>query len=244
MDDNFFIPRVEDTARLCDTTSTPKFLGFLTQNEAFVCDNYLKKQTVKYAFFGGYDQAERVYLGCFPDWCEEFIYPITALTFTYRECDKLSHRDFLGSVMALGLKREYVGDILVEAGRAVMFAEDKAAEHILSQITKVGNVGVKLTKGFSQPLPGCSELCNCSASAASSRLDCIVAAIIGTSRSIAADLIENGFVSVNSVGVQKTTKHVTDGDKITIRGKGKFIINSASDLTKKGRIALRYQKYM
>lgn len=244
MDENFFIPRVEDTARLCDTTSTPKYLGFLTQSEAAACDSFLKKQTVKYAFFGGYTEAERVYLGCFPDWCEDYTYPIEAVTFTFRTLDKLTHRDFLGSVMALGLKREAVGDILVESGRAVMFAEKNAAEHILSQISKVGNTGVVLSKGYSLPLPECGVLADFTSTAASARIDCIVAAITGVSRSSASGLIESGFVSVNSVGVQKTTRQIFAGDKITVRGKGKFIITGVSDFTKKGRIALKYQKYI
>ncbi|MBQ3817290.1 MAG: hypothetical protein II802_03355, partial [Clostridia bacterium] len=220
------------------------YLGFLSQSETAICQEFLKNKDVKHAFFGGYDNAERVVLGCFPDWCYDFTYPIKAITFNYRSCDKLSHRDFLGSVMALGLKRETVGDILIEEGRAVMFATAKAAEHILSQISKVASSGVVLTEGFSLPLPGCGKLEEFTASSASARIDCIVSAITGVSRTGAAELIESGYVSVNSVGVQKTTKHISNGDNISVRGKGKFIIADLSHLTKNGRIALKYKKYI
>ena len=65
----------------------------------------------------------------------------------------LSHRDILGSLMALGIKRETVGDILIEEGRAVVFVCGDVKEYILNQVEKIGRVGVDMTEGCSFPLP-------------------------------------------------------------------------------------------
>ncbi len=244
MDSNFFVSRVFDVAESADKNCIPKFLGFLTGEEAATAADALKKRNVRFSFFGGYDEAERVYLTCLPEWCDEVEYPITPITFSFRKEDELSHRDFLGSLMALGLTREKIGDILVEKGRAVVFVSSTIAEHIISQIDKVGRVGVTLNKGCDFPLPSLSELADFSITATSARLDCIISAICGFSRKKAVEIIEAGFVSINSVMCDKVTKIVKENDKITVRGKGKFIICSTDERSKKGKIILKYKKYV
>ena len=79
---------------------------------------------------------------------------------------------------------------------------------------------------------------------ASERLDCIVASLAGCSRKLAAELIEGKMVFVNSVCTDKTVKTVKNGDKITIRGKGKFIIESLDGRTKKDRLIINAKKYI
>ena len=153
MDAELLPARINDTEKLCEQTCTPKFLGFLTQAEAALARNILKNARVRTDFFGGYDGAERVMLGCFPDWAEDFPYPISPLTVFFRKADVLSHRDILGSLMALGIKRETVGDILIEEGRAVVFVCGDVKEYILNQVEKIGRVGVNMTEGCSFPLP-------------------------------------------------------------------------------------------
>lgn len=235
--------RVTDTFTLCERTNVPHFLGFLTESEAASAEGVLRGTTARYAFFGGYEDAERRMLACLPEWCDEPDYPITAFTLKYRECDTLSHRDFLGSLMALGITRESVGDILVEKGRAVIFVCRDVAKFVGSQLEKVGRVGVTLTEGFTDPLPQHGERVECSDTVASLRLDCIVSAVAGVSRNIACELIESGMVSVDSVTSEKTTRTVEAGNRITVRGKGKFFIDDVSALSKKGRIILKYSKY-
>lgn len=82
---------------------------------------------------------------------EEF--PVTGLTVKFRRQDALSHRDFMGSFLAQGVVRASLGDILAEEGRAVLFVKTELAPHFLSQIDKIGRVGVQITKGFTDPLP-------------------------------------------------------------------------------------------
>ena len=246
MELDLLIPRINDAIRICETSQAPKFVGFLTSNEVAEIEKNLKSIITKYSFYGGYDEAERLFFGAFPEWCDERqeLFPITPVTFTYRECDALSHRDFLGALMSLGLTRETVGDILVEKGRAVAFLSSDIADYVLSQLDKIAWVGVKVEKGYSMPLPNMSGFEEITDTVASPRLDCVVASLSKSSRAQAEEFILNGFVSVNSVCVTKTVKTVNEGDKITIRRKGKFLIESLAQKTKKNRVILIAKKYV
>ncbi len=244
METDLFKDRVFDTADICEKTNKPKFFGFLSSEHAALADRLLEHRNVDYRFFGGYEEAQRVMLGCFPDWSQVREYPIIPITAQFRKADKLSHRDVLGSIMALGLKREAVGDILIEDGRTVMFLTRETADYVLSQITKIGRVGVNLKTGFEEPLPSSGELRDFSVTVASERLDCVVSALIGVSRGKAAEIIENSFVTINSVVTEKVTARVTKGDILSVRKKGKFIIESLEEKTRKDRIVLKYKKYM
>lgn len=244
MDADLLKDRVYDTVGICRRSNRPKFLGFLSEEEAVLVKGTVKTLSTQYEFFGGYEGAGRVILGCFPEWDIEKHFPITPITFEFRRQDTLTHRDVLGSLMALGLRRETVGDILIEEGRAVAFVTSENADFIISQISKIGRVGVTPQKGFSEPLPQTGTMAEASVTVASNRLDCVVAALIGASRNKAAEIIEQSLVSVNSVTVEKTTLKVNDGDIISVRKKGKFKIESQGEKTRKDRIILKFKKYV
>lgn len=236
--------RIFDTANIAEKSAKPKFLGFLSPEQAVLADKLLSNRGIRYEFFGGFDNAQRVMLGCLPDWVQEVKFPITAITAIFRKSDSLSHRDFLGSLMALGLKRETVGDILVGEGKAVFFVTAETVGYITSQIEKIGRVGVNLEIGYELPLPSVGVLKEFSATVSSERLDCVVGVLANISRAKACEKIEQSAVSVNSVTIEKITAHVGEGDVISIRGSGRFIIDSLCDRTRKDRIILKYKKYV
>lgn len=236
-------PRIQDLKHNCEKTSSPKFLGFLTSDELSLALGFLKNNS-GYEYYGGYDNAERTVLAFLPDWCDSPTYPITALTFKYRECDTLGHRDFLGALMSLGITRETVGDILIGRGKTVIFVLNDIADFIISQITKIGRVGVNVSKGYELPLPNLSKKESFCVTVASMRLDGVVSALCGFSRKEAVEKITEGYVIVNSVCIEKTTYTVTSNDNITVRQKGKFEITSCDEFSKKGRIVLKYNKYV
>lgn len=244
MQSEIFSARISDTVDICEKTNKPKFLGFLSNEEAVFADKFLKNRKVNYTFFGGYEDAERVILGCFPEYISEQKFPVCAITFSFRKEFNLTHRDFLGSLMALGIAREKVGDILVEPERAVVFVFEDIADYISSEVKKIGRVGVSLSIGASFPLPQKSVLAEFGCTIASERLDCVVAAVCNISRNAAIEKIELGLVSVNSVQTEKITKSISSGDIITVRGKGKFMVDSLCDKTRKNRIVLKYKKYI
>ncbi len=237
--------RIDDILRQCENRSRPQFLGFLTPEEQSVSRSILK-HSENCMFFGDYEDAERVFVGVFPDFLQPDAahFPLTAITFKFREQDNLSHRDFLGAVLGLGLRRETVGDILIEKGRAVMFVSDDVCPFILNELRLVGRTGVTLMRGFMGELPSASVKAEQSFTVASLRLDCIVAALCGVSRSTAEELIEDGRVSVNSVFTEKTTRQISLGDKITVRGSGKFTVKDIGGTTKKGRVKIIIEKYV
>lgn len=244
MDSSLFSARVNDAADICEKTQKPKFLGFLTADEAEYARRLLNNRRCDTKFFGGYEGSERVMLGCFPDWDEVRDFPVSAVTFSFRKSDTLRHRDFLGALMALGIKRETVGDILTEEGRAVIFVTNDIKDFVLSQIEKIGSAGVKVSGGFVPPLPPSDRLEEFTVTAASERLDCVLSAICGISRSKAAELIDSGLVTLNSVALLKQTKAVTAGDIMSVRTKGRFIIASLDGRTKKNRIIIKYKRYI
>ncbi len=236
--------RAEDTAAICARTGRPKYLGFLSAAEAVFAERLLKNSACRTELWGGYETAERVMLGCFPDWAEDSFFPVSSVTFTYRGIDSLSHRDFLGTLMSLGITRESVGDILTEQGRAVVFVTDEIKSYILTQVTKVGGTGVAVSEGFAGQLPQSGRLAGFSGTCASERIDCVVSELCGLSRSRSSELISQGLVTVNSVQVLKSTKTVEAGDIISVRGKGRFAVDSLDGRTKKNRIIIKYKIYV
>ncbi len=246
MESSLVAARIADAVRLCNNASFPKFVGFLRPEEVAQAKTVADKLGCKYCLFGGYESAERMFFGAFPDWCDEpeDYFPITPVTILLKNAETLSHRHFLGALLSLGIKREAVGDILIEKGRAVAFLNSEIAPFVKEQLTKVANVGVSVSEGFTASLPGLSGFETFSATVASSRLDCVVGALLKSSRSRASELILEKLVSVNSVLTDKTVKAVRSGDTITVRGKGKFIIESLDGRTKKDRIILVAKKYI
>ena len=111
--DKLFLSKLDDGVYLCNKRQQPYFFPFFSEREQAIANVHLDSIGFKsYAFFGGYETAERKMLGLFFD--EDKPFPIAALDFAFRKSDTLTHRDFLGALMSLGIERETVGDILVE----------------------------------------------------------------------------------------------------------------------------------
>ena len=197
-------------------------------------------------FSVAFPKAERTVLGVFPDYMEPLDeeFPVTGLTVKFRRQDALSHRDFMGSFLAQGVVRASLGDILAEEGRAVLFVKTELAPHFLSQIDKIGRVGVQITKGFTDPLPQAHSFQPMGGVVASERLDCLVAFLAGTGREKAAQMVHAGLVSVNHRETDSVSHRVNEGDIISIRRCGRFIVDMLGPVTKKGRLSVKCRKYI
>ena len=237
--------RLFDAVSVCAKRSIPKFVGFIDASGAATALTVAKKEKAKFSLWGGYDSAERVYFGAFPDWCEPdaSYFPIVKIKIINKSTRVLEHRDILGALMSAGIERDTVGDILTEEKQAFIFIAESVADHVINEITKIASAGVELIKDDTDYVPMPNDFTEGSDTVASGRVDCVVSALGNCSRSMAFELITQGIVSVNGVAVQKPTKEILEGDVLTIRKKGKFIIDSISSLTKKGRIILKYRKY-
>ena len=157
----------------------------------------------------------------------------------------LSHRDYLGAIMGLGLKREMVGDIKVTDEGADVFCLKSSADYICENLKKSGRGSVT---GEILPVTSFTssedkyELLFTTVS--SLRLDGVIAAFFNLSRSTAAEAVNKGLVYVNSSQCLKVDYTLKGGDKIVLRGKGKTVLSEVKGTSKKGKLKIEYKKYI
>ena len=245
-DSRYFTAMLMDAAELCERRSHPAFTGFLTEAEQTAAESVMKHMRANYLLWGGFEDAERRMLGVFPPYDEPDaeLFPIDGVTAVFRAADSVEHRSVLGTLMAQGIERACVGDILTESGRCVFFCRSTVTRALLSDVSKIGGVGVRLSQGYTVPLPAAHSFRDISATIASARLDCVTAALAGVGRGRAEELISAGEVMINSVICKKVSQTVNEGDKLTVRGTGKFIIDDLGNVTRKGRLILSARKYV
>ncbi len=197
--------------------------------------------------YGGYDGAERAVV-CFYDDAidyECFEWPVCAVKVTARGKTVMSHRDYMGSLLGLGIKREMLGDIAVCSEYAVVFCHSDIADFIVYNLTKVGRMNVSAqvcdVEGLELPERRYKEK---SATVSSLRLDCVVSAATNMSRSSASEAVQRGSVFHNYEESKSASKTVCDGDIISVRGYGKYVISCHGTLTKKGRYHIDIKQYI
>lgn len=242
-DDNNLFSRVDDALNLSQIRHKPSFLGFLNEREQYIISRQFNFASDRIVFFGGYENASRKFL-CAYDYDvlnEEF--PIDKLCYKFRKEDSLSHRDFLGALMGLGIERSCVGDIIVGDGYAVIFVKSEVSEYIKSQLCKIGRAGVKLIPENECNVSYEPDTEILSFIVSSMRLDSVVSAVTKLSRAKAASLINSGKVFTNYSENCKVSYFLKPNDILTIRGNGKFIIQEQSSTTKKGRLKINIVHY-
>ncbi len=204
----------------------------------------------RHLFTGGFEGAERTICVFLPDWLEEEDWPsgdhpLTAVQFTASAGAKLSHRDWLGSIMGLGLTREKIGDLLVEENRCQAIVLAETADIVRSQLEKVGRYPVSsLSISLEALTPPPRTVKVIRDTFATMRLDAVTASAFSLSRSKAAALISSGRVSLNHVECTKPDRAVSEGDTVTCRGSGKCIVKAIHGQSKKGRIMAELERYV
>ncbi len=245
-DDALLEAMAQDAVRLSRCRGRPCFVGFLDEREQAVVRRHMERLgQASYLFWGGHGGAERAVFGAFSPWeaPSPDAFPITAVTAAFRPQDQLCHRDFLGALMSLGIERSAVGDILAEPGRGVFFLRAEVAPYVLAQITKVGAVGVRLFAGAEEPYPVGRQPRELDAAVQSLRLDCVAAACTGQSRQKVKAQITAGLAAVNGLECVSPSALLAEGDKLSLRGTGKFCLEQVGGLTRKGRIRIKVKKY-
>lgn len=242
------ISRIDDMVRLAEKTYSARFTKFLTEAEYALAEKYMKYAAVgKYMFFGGYDDAQRVMLGVFGQYDEpsERDFPISIVKFSGRMAGTLTHREYLGSLMALGIERSLTGDIVIGEDCAYAMLSPAAADMAVMQIEKIGRAGVKC--GYApegEVIVRHDSFSEISATVASLRLDSVLSAAIRLSREKSAQLIRSGAVSVNHGVTESVSEILDEGDVLSVRGHGRFILSEVGDRTKKDRIHITVKKYL
>lgn len=231
--------------------------SFLDLHARSVAEKLIARQAgTRYGFYGGYSEAERVlavflpeYIEAAPD--EHFSEnpdddPLTVLRVSLKKgSPELSHRDYLGSLMGLGIKREIVGDILVRKDGADIIVLKDMAGYIMMNMEKAGRARLDMEEispaDLEVPETHRKELVE---SVASLRLDNVVSAAFGISRAKALEAVENGIVFVNGITVEKPEKQLAEGDKLVLRGKGKAVFKSIEGSSSKGRTIIKIERFI
>lgn len=208
---------------------------FLTASEQAQLKNYFKELV---SFKGGYDFPERVraYFNIDVDdiVCFKIIYNKSYLT--------LTHQNILGSLLSLNVKREVIGDILAE--HDAFFIIKEQAPFVIQEFTKIGSHSITLNEIDGSNLSRTIQLDENIAYIDSLRLDLVVSRLTKKSRNEANLMIENDLVSVNHLVVNKSTKTCVEKDIISIRKYGRFVLLNTQNQSKKGKIVLKYGKYI
>lgn len=187
------LARLRDAVRLCRQRSCPQFVGFLDEHQQVLAQSLEKEMgSDSLCFYGGHSEAERTIAGFFPSYMgpDFTFFPIKSLSFSYRKDAVLQHRDFLGTMLSCGVRRDKIGDILCGTGFTVAFVNTEIADFLCDQIRKVGGEGVVVTDGFQGELPQAHHYKEIRDTVASPRLDAVVKAAIGASREEAAAVLQ------------------------------------------------------
>lgn len=171
-------------------------------------------------------------------------YPYKILKITNKsKFNKLSHKDYLGSLMALGLEREKLGDLRVIDDFAIVPIYDEVVDYILSSLNSVGKAPISIEEIFEENLPQ-SNFLEDIIIVPSLRLDNIVSKLAKVSRGKAIELIDSGRVLIDYSKSIEKSKEIKEGQRITIPGVGKFIIGEIVGNTKSGRYRVKINKFI
>ena len=242
---DYFIGYMEDLADKAAKTGCAAS-RFLTPAEARSVAEYFKFKRVKLLFDGGYDSAERVravFLN--PEWGEyDRGNLMAALKIEYRPQDSLGHRDVLGALMALGIERDTIGDIISEENSATLICIPEMCKFIIENLVKAGRVGIKISEVSLDELPARQEeLSIKTETVASLRLDSVLSAAFGLSRAKSAELIAAGRVSLDHLPCQQPAKELSEGALLSVRGLGRAKLMEVGGVSKKGRVFVRIGLY-
>ena len=196
---------------------------------------------------GGFDTAERC-IACFEpaDCYYEEEPPITCICIepiSQKFADNLTHRDFLGSLIALGIRREVLGDIIIHENCGYLICKDDIAGYIIDSLKKVKHTDVNCYAVDAPPAVSISLPDLSYAVIASERIDSIVAAAFNISRSESQELFAREKVFISGRLTQSLTVSPKIGDIISVRGFGRFIYEGIDRETKKGRLRVKIRLF-
>ncbi|MBQ7134204.1 MAG: hypothetical protein IJO20_06875 [Ruminococcus sp.] len=240
IDDKMVLSKAKDTIYLSQKRFSTCYYGFLNEHQAQLIKDRIELSD-DCLFWGGYEDAQRV-LFCSNVKSKEEI-PIVAIRFTYKKEFKLTHRDFLGSLMALGIKRETLGDILTFEGYSIVFVKADIAQYIMSEVTKIGRVGVSSTVQDIGEINFVPEYEMIDLTISSLRLDVLVSALCNLSRDKSQSLIKADLVSVNHRITDNVSAILKTRDVITIRKYGKFMFTEENGFSKKGKVRITVKHF-
>lgn len=217
------------------------FTNFLSLAELSVFYEAIKEiPDVEYSVFGGTEDAERVIVrfGSEDELGYSEAFPITILEISplmEKFSDDLTHRDFLGALMNLGIEREVLGDILLKKNKAYLFVLNSMVEYISKELTRVKHTSIKVRIVDSIPEIDKYVPSEKLIQVASLRIDAVIARVHNLSRGDAIELFTEKKVFLNGHLCENNSKMLSEKDKVTVRGFGRFEVFEIVGKSKKGK---------
>lgn len=239
--------RFMDLANTAYRRGIPTATDFLTLYEQDFFYQMKKELPPVYSILSGGNSISERKLALFlpdEDYARSYL-PIATLkliSVNEKFSQKLSHRDYLGALMNLGLERSVLGDIMIDGQTAYLYCKETMAEYIMDNLTMVKHTAVNVSRANEnvEIVPEFEEI---RGSVATPRLDSVLALAFHGSRSGLSGLIEGKKVFVNSCLIESNSYQLKNGDVVSVRGYGKFIYNEMIGTTKKGRAYISLNKY-
>lgn len=254
-EDKLLLAQLADRQKQCDDRMYPTFSGFLDAREQALAVDFLRVGGA-FALWGAYAAAERRCLIFLPDYLADLADNINDIpddinhmcvlraTPTARDAG-LNHRDYLGALLALGITRQKLGDIIVRPDGADIVILRDMADYLLLNYTKAGRYSLTCevlpTACISEYEAPFKEF---AANVPSLRLDSVAAAAFGVSRSTTAEAVRARLVAVNGLQTVKPDLSISPGDVLTWRGKGKAQLLSVDGKSRKDRIFVSIKRYI
>lgn len=247
---DFVVSKINDKIKFFEKTGKVVSTNFLTPAE--VSEVYSEFRGNVFCISGGYEGAERniVIVGSDADVISDFCTVIRCKTTNKNVRWKnssnsdakkiLGHRDVLGSILGLGIKREMIGDILLSDNFCDIIIMREMSEYILTNLESIGREKVKCeVVSFEDLTDRKISLENKVITVASLRLDALISAVFGISREKSSEFIKLEKVSLGFILCKNTSKIVCENDLISVRGYGRFKVLEVAGETRKGRIRVK-----
>lgn len=241
--DEELLRRAEDLRERCERTSSLTHTAFLTPAEQYKLSRWVQgRAECTLIFGGGTVGCERAIAFFVPFWYDASNDPAPQCIGAV--CAKAGfgepgHRDYMGAALALGIKRESLGDIIVNGDTAYILCLDTVADTIVRELTHVGRCGVRCRAVPLEDIPPIVRRTrSVTFTVKSLRLDAVAAEMFGLSRTAAVSMIEAGLAQLNYEICEKPSAAVKPGDIISLRGRGKGELADEGGLSRKGRTFL------
>ena len=254
-EDKILLAQILDKIEFSKQREKLEYTDFLDMYQVSLVKSFMKKIDFEnYILYGGFENSERNVLIIYPDKYNlnmieknySKIIKVIRITLNDEEIGKYSHRNYLGGIVKLGMKREKVGDILVSDDGADILVKEETAETLkqeLGTLTRFENARIEIVE-LENVREQEIKLEELSIIVPSLRLDNFVSDLAKTSRSKAAQIIDSERVFINGQNETKASKQIKLGDVITIRGKGRFVVKEFSGTTRSGRTVVKVEKYV
>ncbi len=244
-----FKNRLKDLAEKSYTQGIFTFSAFLSLSDQDVFHSLERELAFAgLTLFGGMEGTERVMVrfGSVKELGYEVDFPIVCLHIAPLQkkfSDELSHRDFLGALMHLGIARDCLGDIKAGQREAYLFCTEQIAPFIIDNLTQIKHTMVRVSMVQEPGDMPIEEPKSLQCQVPSLRMDAVIAKVYNLSRESSLELFRAGKVYLNGRLCESNAKNLQPGDVINVRGKGKFVLQEGMKATKKGKLAITAAVY-